>query len=263
MRILNASAIVLLFAFSAAPAVAQSGDPDNPATLPSNVIEGKVAPRKATVSYYRFTAGPGDLKVTADSSTDYYSLPFTIELLSASDSDSIGKLSVTAGDTSKRVVQTFTLNDRRPVLLKIATPEDKTVEWLKYKLRLDGPVELAAAVPAVPTTAGVAAAPAISAQSMASPGEPTPPTASAADMTAPAPSAHMTAAAAEPVSTPATAAASVVSQTTAGSNLLSKVFGGMSVMPSTGMLVITMKDGSVQQIDLSQVKQMTVKKAGS
>jgi hypothetical protein len=253
MKIRKLGILFPLLATLAIPALAQSSDPDNPTPLSANAIEGKVGGAKQSVRYYRFTAGPGDVKVSVDASTDYYSTTIKLDLLSAADSTELGSLSAMAANPVRRSVQTFTLNDRQPVVLKIATPEDKTVKWLQYKVRVEGAVELDTAVatptvpPAVapdahaPVDAAVAPSPAVAAE--------------AAPSAEPAPVADASAAAAA-----APAPASVAGT---GTTLLERVLGGLPSLPATGFLVLEMKDGTVQQIDLSKVKRMSVRKGGA
>jgi hypothetical protein len=268
------SAMFAIAIATAATAGAQSSDPDAPTPLMSNSIEGIANGKKATLTFYSFAAGPGDLRLTVDSTSNEYSVLYTIEILSADDFESIEKISAMAAGDSRRLKKTITLAEREPLILKIATPKDDTVKWIKYKIRLEGNVELSAG--AVPYPANASAPPSM--PPMPDPGMAPPPTDAALpplppDATMPPmppmpPDAPM---APEPPPAPPQANAMLTgvnqvlgaipgdgSQST--SKFLTKLVNGLNALQSAGTLTIEMKDGTVQQIDLTKVKKMKVLK---
>jgi hypothetical protein len=261
------SAMLAVAVAAAVSAVAQSSDPDAPTPLSGNRVEGMANGKKATLTFYSFAAGPGDLRLTIDSTSDQYSVLYTIEVLSADDFESIEAVSAMATADSKRVVKTITLAGRESLLLKIATPKDDTVKWLKYKIRLDGAVEagggalVSAIAPAtdyaVPAEATMQ--PAVD-QTMA-----VPPQEPATPELAVSPEPEAGAAPPAPQANPMFA----IAQTVPGmggdggpptSKFLTKLVNGLNALQSSGTLMVEMKDGTVQQIDLAKVRKMSVRK---
>ena len=258
---------------SAAAASAQSSDPDAPTPLTSNSVEGIANGKKATLAFYSFAAGPGDLRLTVDSTSDNYSVVYTVEILSADDFESIEKISAMATDDSKRLKKTITLAERQSLLLKISTPKDDTVKWLKYKVRLEGAVELASGsmpypgaasgssmTPPMPTTTADATMPPLP----PFPTDSMPPLPDApispADPSAVSPEAPA------PQSTPLLSGVAPVVGGMAGDGsqsvgkFLTKLINGLNALQSSGTLTIEMKDGTVQQVDLTKIKKMFVNK---
>src|SRR5688500_14516300 len=108
---------LLLLAASVVPSAAQSSDPDSPTPLTSNVIEGE-GDGEAAVYYYRFAAGPGEVKVTVDAKTDYYSTPLEIQL-SDRDGKELENIYVVATGAGKREVKWHKYMRQMPVVLRI------------------------------------------------------------------------------------------------------------------------------------------------
>jgi hypothetical protein len=251
----------------AVSAAAQSSDPDAPTPLSGNRVEGMANGKKASLAFYSFAAGPGDVRLTIDSTSDQYSVLYTIEVLSADDFESIEAVSAMATADSKRVVKTITLAERQPLLLKIATPKDDTVKWLKYRIRFDGAVDagggamISAIAPAVEyaVPADAAMQPAADPSMTVPPQEP----ATAELAVAPEPVAGATPSASQ--ASPMLAVAQMVPGMGGDSaqptgKFLTKLVNGLNALQSSGTLMVEMKDGSVQQIDLAKVRKMSVKK---
>jgi hypothetical protein len=268
------SAMFAIAIATAATAGAQSSDPDAPTPLMSNSVEGIANGKKATLTFYSFAAGPGDLRLTVDSTSNEYSVLYTIEILSADDFESIEKISAMAAGDSRRLKKTITLAEREPLILKIATPKDDTVKWIKYKIRLEGNVELSAGAVPYPAAAGappMASMPPMSPDAM----PPLPPDASLPPLPpdsgamTPPPDAPM---APEPPPPPPPQANAMLSGVTqvlgaipgdgsqSTSKFLTKLVNGLNALQSAGTLTIEMKDGTFQQIDLTKVKKMSVLK---
>lgn len=131
---------MLLLVIAAVPATAQSSDPDSPSPLTSNVIEGE-GDGQAVVYYYRFAAGPGEVKITVDAKTDYYSTPFVVDLLDE-DGKQLEQIYVVATGSGKREVKQHKFLRQMPAILRLSTREDKEVKSLTYKIKLEGEVGL-------------------------------------------------------------------------------------------------------------------------
>src|SRR5215218_8120024 len=98
-------AVMAMLCLGSALAIhAQSTDIDSPTALTSNVIDGE-GDGKAETFYYSFTANKGDVKVTVDAKTDYYSTPFRVTLMDE-DGNELVPIYVVAKDTSQRQVAT-------------------------------------------------------------------------------------------------------------------------------------------------------------
>ena len=130
--------LLLLLTVSAAPAAAQSSDPDSPLQLTSNIVEGETD-GKAVAYYYKFAGGPGDVKVTVDGKTDGYSSPLKVELMDE-DSKTLESIYVVAVKEGKREVKTFRLLRQQKVIMKISTRDDPDIKLLTYKIKLEGEV---------------------------------------------------------------------------------------------------------------------------
>jgi DNA-binding protein YbaB len=130
--------LLLLLAVSAAPAAAQSSDPDSPTKMTSNILEGETD-GKAVSYYYRFTGGPGDVRVTVDGKTDGYSSPLRVELMDE-DSKTLESIYVVALKEGKREVKKFRLLRQQKVIMKISTRDDPDIKLLNYKIKLEGEV---------------------------------------------------------------------------------------------------------------------------
>lgn len=129
---------LLLLAAAARPVHAQSSDPDSPAQMTANVVEGETD-GKAVAYYYKFAAGPGDVKVTVDGKTDGYSSPLKVELMDE-DSKELESIYVVAVKEGKREVKTFRLIRQQKVIMKISTRDDPDIKLLNYKIKLEGEV---------------------------------------------------------------------------------------------------------------------------
>lgn len=139
-------------------ASAQSTDIDNPTPVTSNVIEGE-GDGKAETFYYSFTATKGDLKVTLDAKTDYYSVTMDAALTDE-DGKELLKISDVATDTGQREVMTKHFVRETKVILRIRLPKDDHLKLLTYKIKLDGAIKIdPAPVPteSIPTPATVGA----------------------------------------------------------------------------------------------------------
>ena len=190
----NALHLFLLMILSmtfAGAARAQSTDMDTPTALTSNVIDGE-GDGKAETSYYSFTANKGDVKVTVDAKTDYYSTPFRVTLMDE-DGNELVPIYVVAKDTSQRQVATKHFVRDTKVIVRVSMEKDPHVKLLTYRIKLDGAVTVdtpvavevapaqtadpaATATPADPSTA-TPADPSTATPAEATPSTPTDPSA--------------------------------------------------------------------------------------
>jgi hypothetical protein len=222
--------IFLLLAATVSAANAQSQDRDNPTALAANTITGSGIGKKVEY-YYSFTAGPGEIAVTIDLKAKTGSTNADVEIF---DADSkVFYYYPNATSTNEHAVKKFTLNSEQPLTLRLALDTSAGA----YSIKLAGPIQLATVPPAGETAAA---------------GEqPQPPT----DVPQP--------------DTANTTPADSLSGTTAKSGKSSKLDFSLDLLqtagkhfglPTSGILHIVMKDGSVQDIDLSQVKKASVTK---
>src|SRR5215210_4544225 len=117
---------------------AQSTDIDSPTALTSNVIDGE-GDGKAETFYYAFTANKGDVKVTVDAKTDYYSTPFRVTLMDE-DGNELVPIYIVAKDTSQRQVATKHFVRDTKVIVRVVMDKDPHVKLLTYKIKLNGAV---------------------------------------------------------------------------------------------------------------------------
>jgi len=225
----------LIFVLAAAPLAAQS-DPEHPLALLNNVLENTTHGEGGN-TYYQFPAGPGELKISVQASTDYYSSPVEVEVLT-SDGKSIGSINLVATDTVGRSSRTFRFASRDDVVMKVATNSDSHVKWLKYRIALKGAVELQA--PGMPSTSAA------------------PPPADPAIIVDPATSANAPTAS-EAAPPPATV--DVQTTSNAAFTALAQTLGSLTAMPSQAALRIDMKDGTFRLIPLSGVLRLSVVKS--
>lgn len=237
-----ALALALLLG-TAGIAAAQSNDRDNPTPLTSNTIKG-TGIGKTVEYYYNFTAGPGEVVITIDLKAKTYSTVADIELFDA-DSKKIFYYYPNAGSTSERTVQRLNLSSKQTLTLRLAF-DSKAGE---FQIKFGGAVELAApdasagaVTPPAETSAGATSTPPANAQ-QPQPTEGTPQ--SDPSVTSPTQSSGQK--------------SGKESKLDLGINLLQTV-GTHFGLPSSGVLHIVMKDGTTQDIDLSQVKIASVKK---
>lgn len=221
-RILLAS---LLLAIAAIAANAQSTDRDNPTPLTSNTIKGNGIGKKVE-NYYSFTAGPGEVVVTVDLKANAGSTNADVEIFDAE--SKIFYLYPNATTTNEHAVKKFTLSSEQALILRLALDSSAGA----YSIKLAGPIQLTTGAPTGDST------------SSASTGE-------------------------QPQSDSANTSSTEASGGTAKSGKSSKLdltvdllqtAGKHFGLPTSGILHIVLKDGTTQDIDLSQVKSASVAK---
>jgi hypothetical protein len=142
---LNLILLAILSLTFARATQAQSTDMDSPTELTSNVITGE-GDGTAETFYYSFTATKGDVKITVDAKTDYYSTPFKVTLMDE-DGKELLPIYFVAKDTGQREVKTKRFVRETKVIVRIALEKDAHVKLLTYKIKLDGAVKIAEPTP--------------------------------------------------------------------------------------------------------------------
>ncbi len=146
-RNINALNLILLtilsLTFFGDIAQAQSTDIDNPTVLTSNIIEGEHEGESEAL-YYSFTATKGDVKITFDGKTKYYTGWVKVELLNEDGSIELFSLNGEATSTSKRTAGTKRFLRGQKVILRVSIEKDGLVGLINYKIRLDGAVQFEA-----------------------------------------------------------------------------------------------------------------------
>ena len=138
-RVFVATIFALTISLGLAKAQEPSTDRKNPTPLTSNTVEGEYE-GDATVHYYRFVAGKGEVKTMLSAKTQRYSVNVDVELLDENYRQ-IEKLWVTANEAGRTETNTHRFVRRQPVILKVSLPADKDIKHLKYEIELAGAVE--------------------------------------------------------------------------------------------------------------------------
>src|SRR5687768_4599061 len=205
---------------------AQSKDQSNPTAFTSNEFAGK-GPSKETNYFFSFTGGPGEVTVRLEIKAKSYSTFARLEVLDA-ELDALAMHNMNASTTSgtQQVKKTINLDEKQTILLKVTLDGNLA----NYKITIGGAVETGGA--STENTGSTGGAP-------ESPGS---------TDTVPE----------QPVTETQTP--------TEGKNKFFKIDLGQYKLaqlinfPKTGTLVIHLKDGTTQEIDLASVKSVTVKK---
>ena len=144
-----------VFALANISSDAQSTDIDNPTAMTSTTIEGAGDGKGETV-YYSFDAMKGDVKITVDAKTDYYSTPVQVTLLDENAKELLPIYVVAKGDSQREIRTRYFVRDQK-VIVRISTRDDSAVKLLNYKVRVEGSVTFAPAVAADPPKQGTLA----------------------------------------------------------------------------------------------------------
>lgn len=228
---------ILLLAATAIETRAQSQDRDNPTPLTANVIQGNGIGKKVEY-YYGFTAGPGELVVTVDLKAKSGSTNADVEIFDE-DASKILYLYPNATSQNERSVKKVTLNSKQLLTLRLALDPSAGA----YSIKLAGPVEPAVAAPAADAvTAATDATTATASQPDASVAQPDPSVA------------QPDASATQPVADAAKPGKKI--------NLDFKLKDKLNLLkdiPTSGSMIILMKDGSTQEIQMKNVKSITMK----
>ncbi|MEO7969983.1 MAG: hypothetical protein ABI698_01695 [bacterium] len=262
---------MLLLGATARSASAQSTDQDSPTPFTANEIKGTGTDDK-TEYFYAFSADPGDVTLTFDVKADKNASlsGFDYEVLNAKGKRLAGGFLDPVRGESKRAIATVSVKGpgTQSLLLKLTVTEYVAT----YRVRLGGSVVVAGADSATAITAGggaVSAAPmpqatpdptAAQPAAVATPADSTvvaPPDGTAAqpaaDATAPT-EAQANASAAQAVAD----AAKPGKKINLDFNLKDKL-NLLKDIPTSGSMVILMKDGTTQEIQMKNVKSITMK----
>jgi len=228
----------LLVVGSPIAAAAQSQDRDNPTPLTSNLIKGNGVGKKVEY-FYSFTAGPGELVVLIGLKAAAGSTGAEVEIFDA-DSSKIFFYYPNATTTVERAVKRVTINTKQLVTLRLALDNNAG----EYAIKLGGAFEQATV-----TSPSEPAAPGVEAPNPSASAEVQQPVTSETDSGA---------SSAIPAET-SVAKSGKGSKLNLGMNILQAV-GTQFGLPTSGLLHLVMKDGTVQDIDLSKVKSASVAK---
>ena len=219
----NSVLLLILFLSITGAVGAQSTIQSNPSAFTTNEFSG-TGPSKETIYYFSFTGGAGEVTITLDIKAKQYSTFARLEVLDA-ELNTLATNNMNAATTTGNAqsLKKITLGEKQTVLLKI-TLDGNLAE---YKITLGGAVET---------------------------GNPATEAASTNNSETNT-SSENTTITKNPNPTPTA---------TSGSKIFNLEFGKFKIgnfinLPKSGTLVIEMKDGTTQEINLSEVKSMTVK----
>lgn len=248
----------LLMAAMVIGANAQSLDQDSPTPFTANEVKGTGTDEK-TEYFYSFNADPGEVTVTFDVKADKNASisGFDYEILNAKGKRLAGGFVDPVRGESKRAVATVSVKGpgTQQLLLKLIVTEFVAT----YRVRLGGSVA-ASADSAAALSAGGGASPAALPQSTPDPTAAQP----AVDATAVQPEATAT----QPAADAATADAGAAQPTADAAKPAKKINFDFNLkdklnllkdIPTSGSMVILMKDGTTQEIQMKNVKSITMK----
>jgi hypothetical protein len=223
--------IVFIFAALAfaIPIAGQSADQSSPTPLTTAEFSGK-GPAKEAIYYFNFAGGPGEVTIRLEIKAKQYSTFARLEVLD-SELSTLATHNMNAATTSgsQQVLKKINLDAKQTVLLKVTLDGNLA----NYKIAIGGAVEAGATETGASTPTDVP-----SADTGAGSNSSTDPSPSEAS---PGPTAS-----------------------TGGNKFFNVDFGkfkvGQFINLPKGTLVIQMKDGSTQEIDLMTVKSVTIKK---
>lgn len=215
--------VILSLAFITTTARAQSTSQASPTALTAAEFSGK-GPSKETMYYFNFTGGAGEVTIMLDITAKQYSTFARLEVLDA-ELNTLATHNMNAATTTgnAQALKKITLGEKQTVLLKITLDANLA----EYKITLGGAVETGN-----PATEDV------------STNNSDTETSSNNEKITENPNSNPTA--------------------TGGNKIFNLEFGKFKLgkfinLPKSGTLVIQMKDGSTQEINLSEVKNITVK----
>jgi serine/threonine protein kinase len=117
-------------------------DFDNPSPLTSNTIYG--GPDRKLITYYRLTAGPGEIRFVLDVINNYHGEvhveAFNEEGVPFSFRDGKNKVSAPFDKARRQNTGLLLLGNRQQILMRISNRNPENVQG--YRLRIDGPVEI-------------------------------------------------------------------------------------------------------------------------
>jgi hypothetical protein len=126
----------LMFAAFTGSSSAQSEDADNPTPLSSKELKGSLGGADKEL-YYSFIAGPGKVTVTVDIKASEGVASMTLNFSAAQSAD-ILVMPLATHRGSKREVDSFNLDERQTVVMKLASTGSYKGS---YQIRLEGAVD--------------------------------------------------------------------------------------------------------------------------
>jgi hypothetical protein len=133
-------AVGMLFVIFALPSVGQSFDAASPSPVTSRKVEGELEPSGQSC-YYTFEAGPGDVNVTVDGSTNYASSNFRCFVIDDQGHED-ANFELSANSSGGTRAQAIHLLKRKKLVLKLSFALDVGIK-VKYQVKLSGAVKFA------------------------------------------------------------------------------------------------------------------------
>jgi hypothetical protein len=238
--------------------IAQSTDKDHPTVVSSNEILGQGTSEK-TDYYYAFSAEPGTVTLTFDVKADRNASVsgFDYEILDAQSKRLAGGVLDPVNGAAKRVVETVKVNGPGAQQLVLKLTITQSVE--AYRVQLDRSVAVAPAASAVSGAVGGAVSQNQGTTPQATGGAVAQAAGGVVSRTGGSSGGSVAA------SDATTVAGGDASTQSGGSKLVNFDFGTdnkiqiVKELPSTGTLILEMKDGTTREILLKDVKTLTVK----
>ena len=106
---------LVVFAVANISSSAQSTDIDNPTPMTSTTIEGSGDGKGETV-YYLFDATKGDVKITVDAKTDYYSTTVQVTLLDENAKELLPIYVVAKGESQREVRTRYLVREQKVIV---------------------------------------------------------------------------------------------------------------------------------------------------
>lgn len=233
LRVSNVIFTVILSLILTGAATAQSTSQSNPTALSAGEFTAK-GPAKETNYYFNITGGPGEVTVALEIQAKQYSTFARLEVLDA-ELNALAMHNMNAATTSgaSQVLKKVNLAEKQTVLLKLTLDGNLA----DYKITVGGAVETATVSNPSPETS-TSTTTSTSTESSSS----------ATETSATTPSAETS------------------TGTTSGKNKIFNIdlgkfkLGQFMNLPGSGLLVVQMKDGTTQEINLATVKSVTIKK---
>jgi len=225
-----------------AAASAQSKDQSSPTALTSGEYLGK-SPIKETTYFFNFNGGPGEVSVRLEISAKQYSTFARLEIIDA-ELNTLATHNMNAATTSgtAQVLKKLTLDEKQTLMIKLTLDGNLA----SYKIALGGAVDSGTA----PSTGQA--------------GSDTGGTTEAGTSTESggAPETGSTSSSTDPNSG---GSGSTASPSTGNNKFFNVDLGKFKLgqfinFPKNGTLVIHLKDGTTQELDLANVKNVTIKK---
>lgn len=129
--------LVQLLLWNCRPALSQSTDKNSPTPLHNNQIQGETDLNGRSY-FYSLVAGPGDLNISIEGATNYYSGDIHV-IVRDEEQREMSNIALNVSDTGARKSTIVHLNTSKPLTLQILLSLNVGVK-VKYAIHLDGPL---------------------------------------------------------------------------------------------------------------------------